>query len=671
VLRRTFAGVFIWLCVLRVPVSVSRDSAPQSWEAVLSYAAANHLQWGRDIVFTFGPLGFLTSDYYWGNFFWPIIFWAAGFAFALTPLLLAFLTRTAPALRLVFYIALPLLTVPTCADLGFDPIYLIAITLFGIACLPAERPAGARLFGAGLILTLLTFIKFTFALYGGFVLLIILLSNWRAGTWKNSLVLGVVCLACFVSICWWRGQTLSSVQLYFARSFQVASGYSSGMALPPTSHDLVTAVVILSLLAALVAVHCLGSEERASTTNRAAIVMAGIFLAWKEGFVRPDIHPVVFLIYCFLLAALLPGLMPHTLAANPAATGALEPGPLAEPRRAFAGGVSRFKQSFGLCPGLLLAAAVMLVCLTPFVRFRRDFARAVQTGFLPRASDTLMAVFSPGMYRQRLEGQLEAMRGRTSLPRIRAAVADASVDVLGYEQHLAILNGLNYTPHPVFQSYSAYTAGLQRLNSAFFSSDKAPQYVLWRSGTIDERYPTLDDGEVLLKILSEYSPCMQEEGFTLWKRNRSSPAGYSLTAQTETLAQMDQWVSITREPTWLRVEVRETWFGKIQSLLRGCSPVQIEVRLESGRTLRYRLLPGNASYGFVLSPLLQTDADLLGPVLNPQAPARVTAARILVGNSLSFAGPVRFVQQTIGGISALQFRHVPSRSTGFTLHNEL
>jgi hypothetical protein len=652
-LRRTLAGVFIWFCVLRVPVSAARDSTPQSWEAVLSYAAANYLQWGRDIVFTFGPLGFLTSDYYWGNFFWPILIWAAGFAFALTPLLLTFTRRIPPALRIVFYVALPLLTVPSCQDLGFDPIHLISITLFGIACLSGERPGSSRLVAAGLILTLLTFIKFTFALYCGFVLLIILLSNWRAGMRKNSLLLGAACLACFFNVCWWRGQTLSSVLFYFVRSFQVASGYSSGMALPVASHDLVTAVTILFLLAALVAVHWLGSKQWASQTDRAAIVLAGIFLAWKEGFVRPDIHAVVFLVYSFFLAALLPALMPHTFPADPPVTGALESVPLAEPLSC------ANRKVFGLPPGFLLAAGVMLVSLTPFVRFRSDFAKAVQDGFLPRASDTLTAVFSPGMYRQRLERQLEARRAHVLLPRIRATVADASVDVLAYDQHLAILNALNYTPHPVFQSYSAYSAGLQRLNTAFFSSDKAPEYILWRSATIDARYPTLDDGEVLLEVLSTYSPLIQEEGFTLWKRNRSPLGHYSLAAERETLAQMDQWVSISSEPTWLRVEVRQTWLGKIQGFLRSCSPLCIEVQLDNGRTLWYRLPLGNAGYGFVLSPLLRTDADLLGPVL----PARVTAARILVDNGLAFSRPVRFVQQTIQGIPALQLRAAPSRST--------
>ena len=63
----------------KFPVLFPRNDTPQAWEAVLAYAAFHHLQWGKEIVFTFGPLGFLGSDYYWGYLFWPTWVWAIWF----------------------------------------------------------------------------------------------------------------------------------------------------------------------------------------------------------------------------------------------------------------------------------------------------------------------------------------------------------------------------------------------------------------------------------------------------------------------------------------------------------------------------------------------------------------------------------------------------------------
>jgi hypothetical protein len=75
-LQQLLLGVYVSLCFVKLPATSVRDSVPQSWEAVLAFATANRLQWGSDIVFTFGPLGFLTSDYYWGYFFPVIVAWA-------------------------------------------------------------------------------------------------------------------------------------------------------------------------------------------------------------------------------------------------------------------------------------------------------------------------------------------------------------------------------------------------------------------------------------------------------------------------------------------------------------------------------------------------------------------------------------------------------------------
>src|SRR3954462_12550708 len=72
---KLLASVYFWISFVRLPATSIRDSIPQSWESVLSFAAAHHLQWGRDVIFTYGPLGFLASDYYWGDFFWPMLFW--------------------------------------------------------------------------------------------------------------------------------------------------------------------------------------------------------------------------------------------------------------------------------------------------------------------------------------------------------------------------------------------------------------------------------------------------------------------------------------------------------------------------------------------------------------------------------------------------------------------
>jgi len=249
IIPRIFATVYIWFCLVKLPATSLRDSLPQSWEAVLSYAAAHHLQWGRDIVFTFGPLGFLTSDYYWGYFFWPIVIWAGAFALAVAMALVPLLARVPNAIRLPVYAALPLLTVPACSDLGFDSVQFLAITLLGILCLPGERPGVLRLTTTGLVLTVLSLIKFTFCIYAVFALVAVATANGKA--WKNTVILIGSCVLALLGICSWSAQSLWSIFLYVAGSTEMAAGYSAAMGLAPTHWDSIIGIALLVLVAGL------------------------------------------------------------------------------------------------------------------------------------------------------------------------------------------------------------------------------------------------------------------------------------------------------------------------------------------------------------------------------------------------------------------------------------
>jgi len=635
IIRRIVAFVYVWFCLVKLPATSLRDSVPQSWEAVLSYAAAHHLQWGRDIVFTFGPLGFLTSDYYWGNFFWPIVVWAAGFALAMAAALVPLLARVPKVIRLPLYVALPILTVPACSGLGFDSFHFLSITLLGILCLPHERPGALRLTTTGLVFTVLSLIKFTFCIYSVFTVLAIATANGKA--WKNTAILIGSSVLSLVGLSSWTGQSFWSVFLYVAGSTEMAAGYSAAMGLAPNQWDSIIGIALLICLLALVLTTWFGSPNWRERSNRVAIVSAGIFLAWKEGFVRADVHVVVFLVYSFFLAAILPALLGFDWVAEE----------LNERENILSTRVGNvlLRRRVGA-----LTFGCLFFSLTPFAFFNSDFKDAVQKGLLAKTSDTFSAFIRPATYKLELERQLESMRDKAELPKIRALVDGDAIGALNLDQDAAILNGLNYKPHPVFQNNSAYTPALQRLNAEFFKS-KPPQYLLWRTGSIDGRFPTLDDGEVLLTVLSSYSPVTNENGFILWKCKAAAEKPYSLANKHEVSVSLNQWVMLPREPTWLQIECEQTLFGAVQSLFSRCSETRLEVQFDNGGTRNYRLLPGNARYGFVISPFLYNHDQLLAANANTNS-LRIVAARVRVANERAVAPSIRFITHTIHGVWA-------------------
>ena len=103
----------------------------------------------------------------------------------------------------------------------------------------------------------------------------------------------------------------------------------------------------------------------------------------------------------------------------------------------------------------------------------------------------------------------------SSLPRLCEIVGRASVDVFGQRQVYALLNGLNYRPRPVFQSYAACNAQLMRLNEEFYLSGSAPQYVMFSLERFDHRFPPLADAMLLRLLLSNYVPAGSERDYVL------------------------------------------------------------------------------------------------------------------------------------------------------------
>jgi hypothetical protein len=635
---------------IKLPSS-SLKGSHQSWEPILAYGAGHHLLWGKDIVFTYGPLSFLSLDYYWGYLFWPILAWAFGFALIAMTGLRPFLHRLVLPNRALVYVALPLLTVPACMDLGFDPIYFFAITFLGIACLPDENPGGVFLACVGAVFSVLVLSKFTFALYCVFTIVVMVVASICRRKTKNALALVTSFAVVFISACWFQGQNLQSIVKHFTLSFQMASGYSSAMNLMPEKLELILATSILISISVLVGILWHLSRGGPRPIGRILLLLAGLFLAWKEGFVRPDQHVIVFFVYSFLVTVLLPAFLsiPKALVQN-----------------ATPNGGNLLELPFLPRPFHLLSVLTLLLALTPFGFHQKSFVKEIETGAYGKVSDTASALFTTRSYKSKLESLVEELQRYAELPEIRAAVGQAPVAALGLHQDLAILNKLNYKPHPVIQSYAAYTPGLQELNKQFFQSSAAPEFVLGRSVTIDSRFPTVDDGSVLLELLSSYSPILQENGLVLWKR-KTEAIHYAFKDQSKTTQSFEQWIPVLKDATWLSLETKRTRLGSLQSFLFNSRSLYLEAKLEDGRILTFRLPPGNAQSGFILNPLINSESDLVGIALQKPECNKISAVRLSCPQRNFFSTEVVVNQQTIAGIPGFEAKPLPLNTSNVSL----
>jgi hypothetical protein len=228
-----------------------------------------------------------------------------------------------------------------------------------------------------------------------------------------------------------------------------------------------------------------------------------------------------------------------------------------------------------------------------------------------RSQNSWRIITDLGAATAQLRAQLAEAKSAHALPRVRADVGDRTVDVFGYEQGIALLNNLNYTPRPIFQGYSVYTPALVNANTAFYSSARAPDYVLFKYQTIDDRYPALDDASVLRQVLFDYKPLFVEKGYSLWKRVQPVKPIQLPDPVTTSLAFDAECRLPAEERLWLELDIKKSLLGHILNLFYKPPEVEIRVTDNLGQRVSYRLIPSMSSTGFFINPYLKSHRQVL------------------------------------------------------------
>ena len=346
-----------------------------------------------------------------------------------------------------------------------------------------------------LFLALLASIKFTNLILASSVVLIVCVQELFRGRWHRALRLASCYLAGFLTLWMACGQSLANLPIYLHNSWHISQGYQQAMGLPAPGRLFWLGVTVLLVLSAYGLLYLILHLHKSRTLSRLVLLAVFMYLIWKQGFVRADGHMFIFFVSAFLPV----GCLSSPAGRHFASTLAF----------AIVAGVAGFLCVLGLhstsvhfgWPDVMWHAPSQLKD-----KLWRHYHLLGQWSSL-RAS-----------YERRLEKEKQQF----DLPRTREVIGQASIDVLGFEQAIALYNGFTYRPRPVFQSYSAYTPYLARLNDAFYRSSQAPEYALLKLQTIDNRFPTLDDSLLLRSFIYLYDYVHTERGFQLWKR-RSQP----------------------------------------------------------------------------------------------------------------------------------------------------
>lgn len=558
----------VWLSLLKLPAPPSSGLDP-SWRMVIGYALGHGMQWGTDLVFTYGPLGYLLAATNHGANYSDFLIWQAvsNTAFATVIWLLG---RHFSGWRQVLYYAYFLFFVAN----YLDAMHMTMILLLVLAWLHqgrSERRWLTALIGFGL--GLLALVKFTNLMLAGFGLVCVAGHHlWRRRWGDLALSAGSFGLTFLVGwlLC---GQNLGNLPAYVFTSLNASSGYGDGMALYEEPRTLALGLAAGLTLAAYYLLSLWRRTDLPIALATMLVVAAGSFLNWKHGFTRADGHVFAHYIACLLVPITFPVLM-------------RDDGPF---RRVKAGLLSA-----SLLFSLWGIQAVLPLAITD--------APATWNYNLKQIVNALRIL--PAL-KSNARLEYDAVAKPHLMPAMRRVIGDDPVDMLGNEQAYLLFNRFNYRPRPVFQTYLPYTAELLRLNEAFFRSDRAPKFVIQKMDTIDYRLPALEDSLSARYVYYHYKYVMEEKGMLLWRRNDPDPSLDQRTLLSESTVGFNDVIHVPalgETPIWVEIVAKPSLLGSLRAFLYKSPILTLGVTEGGDFKNSYRLIRRMAEAGFLVYP---------------------------------------------------------------------
>lgn len=223
-----------------------------------------------------------------------------------------------------------------------------------------------------------------------------------------------------------------------------------------------------------------------------------------------------------------------------------------------------------------------------------------------------------GAYKKLLKSSFDKTARDVLLPKVSEIVGHSTIDVFSPEQMQLYLNRLNYSPRPIYQGYAAMNSLLLEKNKEYLSISSAPDYVLFRLRTIDSRLPFMEDSLVLSELIKNYHFVAKEGAFILLKKNNQRIETGADELITTGNAEINQWVEIsnTKNKTinqsnlFLTLDFSFSFFGKIKEQLKRPSIIHIQLVTESGDEFYYRIIPSMTKSPMLIAPLILEDKDV-------------------------------------------------------------
>jgi hypothetical protein len=668
-------GIYFFLAFLPFPDPINIDLDP-SWQYAISQAAKDELIFGKDIIFTFGSLGYLLDGVPINkNFFFLIITfrWTVYLTlYVITAIKISKLKNKSQKILLTFSVLIPFLL--------YFPIEYQILFIF-ILILSFEELAKKSIhfwsIGLGVFAGFCLLTKFTLGigtlgslisfLFGNIYTSVKLKSNVKASFFAliNSLLAAIsisfiflapnyylinlakilICLALgilastiyyFIDrqkrlqkiqdseneayaeksllnrfrvrlLNWWIfylnysiGLTLvviysyPSLLKYIINSLEVSSGYSSAMSVIGPYQAVwvaISEILLISILIILII--------KEGNIGLGLALFLTLYLGFKHGFVRQDGHILIFVSITLFIVTIC----------------------LAQLRTNHFRKLAYFLNIYVLTLALLFPNIQQMNVEEELGYNPVDFLHPSSV------VNKLTSLFNPNYLEAKISAKSNANLEYVKLPEnVKSLVQDKSIDIIPWEISLVAANQLNWKPRPIFQSYTAYTSKLDKIN--FESLSKKPRdYIIYQFGSIDDRHSFFDEPKTFAYVFCNYRPSRKFPDFISPPHPEMKDAKGLLLEKInlnqclpslENSRLLSSWgkpISINLEQNssliTAHIEFSYSTLGKLYKLLYRTPPIMMKVNYQDKTEFQYRIIPENSVNGVIVSHLPRSNEEIL------------------------------------------------------------
>ncbi len=592
-----------------------------SWIWYNGYAFAHHMQWGSDVLWTYGPLGFLGLPYQYGH---RGVWLAAYLVFlALRLMWFAALYLTIRTVRrgdrnIVDLVALLILFLYMEFEAIHVDVIALLLPLFLLLRFTLLEPDQQRFplvesTLAGSLFALSSLIKFTSLIVAVPTVITAGCIALVAGGRRDRTYM-VVLIASFLIafIVGWgaAGQEFSNLPGYVWSSVVISSGYSAAMAIPARHILLLLAMVLVGLY--LASLYTLYRRRGARLMVLAAIATGfAAFVFWKEGFVRGGFaHAGIFFLFMSAIFLMLSVLERWTLLSR-----------------------TQLLVSAGVIVAFWIQTGIVTALQTP-----RQFWDRVDVAW--------KLATESGVYGNWLAGTKNRLRSHYRLPQAMVdKVRNQPLAVMPWDLLIAFAYGARLKAPPVSQLYSTYTPQLDAADAKWLTVN-GPKYVLLTVQAIDNRYPLFSAPRTYRGLFRHYCLVDSSSNYLLLERihqNRPRKDGRTYSQRVVKLGQkIELPITHSGEAVDLAVDIRPSIWGHVIGLLYHPSGVFVDFYLKNGATKGpYRFIYKLGGSGLQASPFLDSNVSL-SHWLSSGTGAEVKAIRFSVhGYRWEYSNPIR------------------------------